>query len=314
MGVWHIRRIISAVLAVCLVLSLVILQNAFADEEPVIVISETETFKGGKAEVTVSLKNNPGVAAVMLDVCFDSDLLLEEIVYNSEQFGGYTYTPDDYESPVTLSWMSLSNVSGDVLFATIKFSALSGAAAGDHIISAEYLEGNIYNVDESNISFSVTNGKITVSECNHINTTVYPAALSTCSAQGHAEYTKCNDCGAILAGSDELLPIDPENHTESDWIIDKSPSIYESGSKHKECTACGKVLENEVIPDTHVPGDVDADGELTNQDLILMFQYLSGWDVSPNIAAIDVDNDGEHTNQDLILLFQKLSGWNVEIF
>lgn len=37
-------------------------------------------------------------------------------------------------------------------------------------------------------------------------------------------------------------------HTPSDWIIDKKPGLYKTGLKHKECTACGEVLETEIIP------------------------------------------------------------------
>ena len=66
--------------------------------------------------------------------------------------------------------------------------------------------------------------------------------------------------------------------------------------------------------DTVIAGDIDGDGEETNQDLILLFQYLSGWNVDVVELALDVDDDGETTNQDLILLFQHLSGWNVEIY
>ena len=159
----------------------------------------------------------------------------------------------------------------------------------------------------------------------------------TCTEQGYTTHT-CSRCGDSYADdyTDMLGHTDGEwesdenghwhictvcnqkhdeaEHIESDWITDKSPSIYESGLKHKECAVCGKVLETEIIPDTHTPGDIDGDGEATNQDLIALFQHLSGWDVPVNSAALDIDGDGEITNQDLILLFQKLSGWNVEIF
>ncbi len=44
-------------------------------------------------------------------------------------------------------------------------------------------------------------------ECHHANTTIYHAEDSTCLMQGHNEYTICNDCGEVINGSDELLPI-----------------------------------------------------------------------------------------------------------
>ena len=36
-------------------------------------------------------------------------------------------------------------------------------------------------------------------------------------------------------------------HNSSDWIIDKKATVYKSGSKHKECTECGAVLETAEI-------------------------------------------------------------------
>ena len=43
----------------------------------------------------------------------------------------------------------------------------------------------------------------------------------------------------------KILP--KTGHTPSDWIIDKNPTNTEFGSKHKECTICHKVLEEESI-------------------------------------------------------------------
>lgn len=37
-------------------------------------------------------------------------------------------------------------------------------------------------------------------------------------------------------------------HTESDWLIDTEATVYKAGSKHKECTKCGEILETAEIP------------------------------------------------------------------
>lgn len=37
-------------------------------------------------------------------------------------------------------------------------------------------------------------------------------------------------------------------HIESGWIIDKQATTTSTGSRHKECTKCGKVLQTETIP------------------------------------------------------------------
>ena len=38
------------------------------------------------------------------------------------------------------------------------------------------------------------------------------------------------------------------NHVSSNWIIDTNATVRAPGSKHKECTVCGEVLETAVIP------------------------------------------------------------------
>lgn len=50
----------------------------------------------------------------------------------------------------------------------------------------------------------------------------------------------CGRCGATEG--------EPLGHTPSDWIIDTEATTETEGSKHKECTRCGVVLETAVIP------------------------------------------------------------------
>lgn len=54
----------------------------------------------------------------------------------------------------------------------------------------------------------------------------------------------CSVCGAVIE-EQKILP--KTGHTPSDWIIDKNLTNTEFGSKHKECTICHKVLEEESI-------------------------------------------------------------------
>lgn len=49
----------------------------------------------------------------------------------------------------------------------------------------------------------------------------------------------CEVCGAILAVA--------TGHSESDWIVDKEPTLRSEGSRHKECKTCGEILQTESI-------------------------------------------------------------------
>ena len=160
--------------------------------------------------------------------------------------------------------------------------------------------------------------------CTHENQTVVPAVASTCKTHGHGEYTVCDDCGEILSGSDEELPLDPDNHEGETEVRGAIPATETTDGYTGDtyCLACGaKIADGEVIPATggeppvyYVPGDINGDAEVDNKDLIRLFQYLSEWEVDVNVDALDVNGDDSVDNKDLIRLFQYLSEWEVDIF
>jgi hypothetical protein len=65
----------------------------------------------------------------------------------------------------------------------------------------------------------------------------------TCTDGGYTIHT-CNACGTTHR--DNFT--EPLGHISSDWIVDIEPTTETEGSKHKECTRCGAVLETAVIP------------------------------------------------------------------
>ena len=64
---------------------------------------------------------------------------------------------------------------------------------------------------------------------------------STCTEGGFRMYV-CKDCHHINVRTDTI------GHTSSEWIIDTEATETTEGSKHKECTRCGEVLETATIP------------------------------------------------------------------
>ena len=87
---------------------------------------------------------------------------------------------------------------------------------------------------------------------------------ATCTTEGERIYT-CT-CGDRYT---ETIPA--TGHSESAWIIDKAATAIENGSKHTECTTCGKVIKTEVIPAT---------GEVSDRKETVIFTgsaKTSGW-------------------------------------
>lgn len=64
--------------------------------------------------------------------------------------------------------------------------------------------------------------------------------------------------------------------------------------------------EKEYTPDMNNDSAVDL------QDVVLLAQYVAGWEVEINKAAIDVNGDGNVDLNDVVLLAQKVAGWDVD--
>ena len=70
----------------------------------------------------------------------------------------------------------------------------------------------------------------------------YPA---TCTTAGKTDGSHCSVCNTVIKAQ---TVINATGHKSSGWIVDKAASIGVKGSKHKECTACKKILETAEIP------------------------------------------------------------------
>lgn len=108
---------------------------------------------------------------------------------------------------------------------------------------------------------------LTVKNVKSSHTHSYTAKVTkeaTCTTEGGRIYT-CT-CGDRYT---ETIPA--TGHSESAWIIDKAATAIENGSKHTECTTCGKVIKTEVIPAT---------GEVSDRKETVIFTgsaKTSGW-------------------------------------
>ncbi|OUN14229.1 S-layer homology domain-containing protein [Flavonifractor sp. An91] len=78
----------------------------------------------------------------------------------------------------------------------------------------------------------------------------------TCTEMGHTTYT-CSRCGDAYDGA----YTDPTGHTPGDWIVDQEAAQGVEGSRHKECTVCGKVLETEELEQLYNQATTDSQGE-----------------------------------------------------
>lgn len=80
------------------------------------------------------------------------------------------------------------------------------------------------------------------------------AKAATCIADGNKAYYRCTEDQQCFLDENAENPVELSDliipaagHQTSDWIVDKEATITAEGSRHKECTVCGTVLETAVI-------------------------------------------------------------------
>ena len=58
-------------------------------------------------------------------------------------------------------------------------------------------------------------------------------------------------------------------------------------------------------------GDVNNDKTVNMKDIVLLQQYMNGWQVEINNKASDVNGDSKVNMKDIVLLQQYMNGWDV---
>ena len=110
---------------------------------------------------------------------------------------------------------------------------------------------------------SSDNCTVTITECQHTGErTTTPAKAPTCKTEGNAEYVTCNDCGALVSGSQKPLKTiahtyeqnATNDHLKEAATCSKSAVYYESCSMcHEDGTAtfaAGELAEHRYVENT----------------------------------------------------------------
>ena len=160
------KKLLSVILTIAIAALFICPISVSAANDPTVEVSSATVSAGDEFEATVSLKDNPGITSMKLKVEFDNDAFTLNKVAYGEKFAGNAQEPEKLESPVTLNWLKPSkkgdaNVEDSDVFATLSFTALK-EAAGKKNITVTYDPEDVYNTDETNVTFKVTGGEISV--------------------------------------------------------------------------------------------------------------------------------------------------------
>lgn len=258
------KKIISLILAVAMVLACGVVSFATENQPTATVSNAGEFNRGEEFTVTVSLSNNPGISYLNLPLNYDPEILERVSVKGSGLEGSWQYG----NKPTFMGEDSYFN--GVVL--TITFRVKDDAPFGNTIISVSGLAANNYNEDI--VEFLDVPGSVTVVCTDHdfqsivddkYLDTEHPA---TCEVQP-TYFKSCSKCGAK---SDETFVDTNGEFAPHDFTVEKATAEYlkdepNCNSKavyYKSCAVCEisakgidetATFEGAVDPHKHNPTD-----------------------------------------------------------
>ena len=226
------------------VLNFTVAENAALGEHPItITYDENDVYNIAENNIDFAVVN--GCVDVVISVKgIDLDHT-SATVYT----GDLTYTLTPIFDPSNATNKTVSWSSSNEAVATVDGGVVTLIKKGSTVITATSEDGGF----EATCELTVL--------CSHLNYSEVSAVESTCTKQGHAAYTICDDCGEVISGSDALLPLAEHQYVENvkpgylkSAATCISPAVY-----YKSCSACGKkgtdtFEHGEVNYDNHVGG------------------------------------------------------------
>ena len=204
-----------------------------AEGVPTFAASSASANPGDTVEITISIENNPGITSAAIDVSFPDELTLTGVSLKRDVYTGQFNGPQSL--PVTkkvrLNWANgLADNSTSGLFATLNFSVSESAGEGTYPISITYDPDDVFNLEETNIDFQISNGSVTIGH----KLTKTNATVATCTEPGNSAYWSCSNCGKFFsdeAGNNEI--------TENSWVIPATHTLVKTDAKDATCTEDG---------------------------------------------------------------------------
>lgn len=157
------KKIISTLLAVILVLSCIPFTALAATETATITVDTVSAAAGATVNVNVSLANNPGIAGATFTIDYHEDLTLTNATSGSA-FAALDFTsPGTFSNPCNFTWDSENaEATDDGVFLTLTFDVAEDAAENAKLnVDISYRYGDVFN-DDSDLTFDIVNGNVVV--------------------------------------------------------------------------------------------------------------------------------------------------------
>ena len=136
-----------------------------ADENAPAILADTVSASAGDTvSVPLRIQNNPGIAALSLQISYDASKLKLLGAEDGKILGSSVFLAgnDLTQIPYTLNWDDLSseNNTGNGIVAVLQFEVL--AEEGDAEIAVTVNQRSTFNVDLEEVAFAAVNGKVRI--------------------------------------------------------------------------------------------------------------------------------------------------------
>ena len=145
--------------------------SAYAEGAPTVCVSNVKAASGENVVVSLSVKNNPGIVSMTLDVVYDDSMLTLKEITDRGVLGTAGHC-DNFTSPYRLCWTNdtaTQNFTVNGKLVELTFTVNENSENGTvYPISIEYSPEDhyIYDKDTNCINFAVESGSITVDNSN----------------------------------------------------------------------------------------------------------------------------------------------------
>ena len=134
-----------------------------------VTVDTKNAMAGSTVNLDVKISNNPGFAAISLDIDYDkTNLTLKGFTYNDTVLAGASTTPYNANASTPCLYVvnGSQNITGDFTLATLTFEVKANAKNNTSAyVKLTYDPENVYNIGEQNIKCNITNGAVNIIAC-----------------------------------------------------------------------------------------------------------------------------------------------------
>lgn len=171
----NIKRLIAAFLMGAVIMTSI--NISFAAENPVIEIGTVAAYKESVVTLPMSIRNNPGIVSMYLEVSYDTSRLELIEVFDQGLLKDPSFGNNFTSVPVAINWdgsVLSQNITQDGTVAMLQFQVLDDAPIGFAEVTVSYGQNGILNRDLQSLSFDVKSGGISVSDNTNSQIIVQP--------------------------------------------------------------------------------------------------------------------------------------------